>query len=106
MDGKIASKEAVSSSTEAELEQQLRRASKIARLVLSEDELTGLLRDAEAIFEEFSKIQEIELPDSVETGTIGAVLREDVAEKFPDADRILGQVPKKEGRLVLAPKSL
>lgn len=106
MDVKIAS--VLPASSESELEQQIRRASRIARLVLSEDELTGLLRDAEAIFEEFSKIQGLELPDSVETVTTGP-LREDVAEKFPDADRILGQVPKKEeggGRLVLAPKSL
>lgn len=96
-------------STESELEQQIRRASRIARLVLSEDELKGLLRDAEAIFGEFSKIQEIELPDSVETGAVTVAagsLREDIAEKFPDADRIFACVPKKEGRLVLAPKSL
>ncbi len=97
-------------STESELEQQIRRASKIARLVLSEDELNGLIGDAEAIFEEFSKIQELELPDSVETVAVATgSLREDIAEKFSDSDRILGQVPKKKeggGRLVLAPKSL
>ncbi len=104
MDVKIAS--VLPASTESELEQHIRRASKIARLVLSEEELEGLLGDAETILEEFSKIQEIELPDSVETDTIGAVLREDVAEKFPDVDKIFACVPKKEGRLVLAPKSL
>lgn len=109
MDGKIASKDAVSSSTESELEQQIRRASRIARLVLSEDELNGLLRDAEAIFEEFSKIQELDTKvpeETLEAETSGTALREDIAEKFPDADRIFACVPKKEGRLVLAPKSL
>lgn len=104
MDGKIAS-----ASSESELEQQLRRASRIARLELPEDELKGLLRDAEAIFDEFSRIQGLELPHvSGETLFVAGALREDVAEKFPDADRILGQVPKMEegARLIKAPKSL
>ncbi len=74
--------------------------------MLSEEELAGLLWDAEAIFEEFSQIQELGFPDSVETVATGSLMREDIAEKFPDGDRILGQVPKKEGRLIRAPKSL
>lgn len=75
--------------------------------MLSEEELKGLLRDAEAIFEEFSKIQGLELSHvSEETLVPGALRDDDFPEKFPDVDGILGQVPKKEGRLVLAPKSL
>lgn len=103
---KIASKEAGSPSTESELGQHLRRASRIARLELSEEELKGLIGDAEAIFEEFSEIQGLELPSSVETVAVGGALREDIPEKFTDVDGILACVPKKEGRLVLAPKSL
>lgn len=110
MDGKIASALSVGSSTGSEpLEQQLRRASKIARLELPEDELKGLLRDAEAIFKEFSQVRGLEPPHvSGETLFVAGALREDVVEKFPDADRILGQVPKMEegARLIKAPKSL
>ncbi len=110
VDVKIASKEAGSSSTESELERHLRRASKIARLLLSEEELKGLLGDAEAIFGEFSKIQELDtrtfFEETPETGIEGALRDDDFPEKFQDADGILACVPKKEGRLVLAPKSL
>lgn len=104
MDGKIAS-----ASSESELGQQLRRAAKIARVELPEEELQGLLKDAQAIFEKFSEIGELNLSSAtMEPGeTAETPLREDEPPEISKCvEEILGLVPKKEGRLVKAPKSL
>lgn len=106
MDGKI-----TSASSESELGQQLRRASKIARLEFSEWELQALLKDAQAIFEKFSEIQELDLSSAtvMEPGEITETpLREDgPVVVFESTGKLLDQVPKKEGeRLIKAPKSL
>lgn len=102
MDGKI-----TSASSEPELGQQLRRASKIARLSLSEAELDGLLKDAQAIFEKFSEIEALEPSSNPRMEPEEMQLREDgPVAVFESIGKLLDQVPKKEGRLIRAPKSL
>lgn len=107
MDGKIASS-GIASSSESELGQQLRRASKVARLELSEVEMQALLKDAQAILGKFSEIKGLDLSSTPIMEPGETQLREDGPREVSNCiEEILAQVPKKEGeRLVKAPKSI
>src|SRR5271157_5963985 len=86
----------------------VRKMAELSRMKLSEAEVSRLEVEFSALFEHFSSISEL--------GSVGEPLfyvaggsgsrRGDSLEKSKEADGIISQFSRKEGRLLLAPKSL
>jgi len=88
-------------------EETLHRVAETARLRLSQAELAAFRKELGDILRHFSKIREMGEGEARHYGRDTAnELRADEAGACEEADAILGNFNKKEGRFLVAPKSL
>lgn len=89
---------------------ELEQIANIARLKLTDEEKQKLGKDIDGILGSFSEINAIAGLDKIEeTGYVNEEknpLREDGTEKYEGSDTLVGLFTRKEGRLLVAPKSL
>jgi len=94
----------------AEEKIDLTRVAEIARLKLSDEEKAVISKDLEGILGQFAQINAIEGLDKVEENDYvidGAnALREDVISECKNPDDITKLFTRKEGKFLVAPKSL
>ncbi|MEM4389085.1 MAG: Asp-tRNA(Asn)/Glu-tRNA(Gln) amidotransferase subunit GatC [Candidatus Micrarchaeia archaeon] len=88
-------------------EEILRKVAEIARLRLSQAELASFRKELEEILAHFSKIQKMGEGEAEHYGRrLANSLREDRAECWAGGEDILANFNRREGRLLVAPKSL
>ena len=83
----------------------VKKVSQLARLKLTETELTSIQNQLSAVLENFEQISQVEtsgVRPLVTPTEITQSLRPDVAESF-DSEKILANAPEKAGRLFKVP---
>lgn len=89
-------------------EKTIKHVADIAKIKLTDEEIKKFESEFKKILEFFSEIQGIKKGSRVLYGTEKVnPLREDrKVKRFENVDKILGEVPEKEGKYVKVPKSL
>ena len=88
-------------------EETLRRVADIARLKLSPEELVAFQTEITAILDHFSTIQKVAgASPSSGASSLTNPLRDDKVEDCSHADALTAGFAKKDGRFLVAPKSL
>ncbi len=93
------------SKTEKLTLQAVQKVSKLARLKLTDSEMTSIQNQLSAVLENFEQIAQVntdEVRPLVTPTEITQVLRPDVVEDF-DSEKILANAPEKAGRLFKVP---
>lgn len=82
------------------------RVAQLARLKLSEQELSAFTKQLSAVLENFEKLDQVDTKDVrplVTPTDMSMTIREDVVEVNVDPDKILENAPERAGRLYKVP---
>ena len=85
---------------------RLKRASEVSRLKLEDSEIASFSAELDSLLQYFSQVQKVKEAKVKEEKLHDSELREDILVKKDYADRLVEKFTKKDGRYLVAPRSL